>query len=129
MKRMRHGLLPLALLLAGCQVRTAQVARPALLLAPDVDARQELRQAVMELSGFARVDLQDNDLTRSSTLVVERRQQHAGNGELIQGRDLELPQRFQLQIQDGQCWLLHLRSGQRKLLQRARCRLEDNLQQ
>jgi hypothetical protein len=71
------------------------------------------------------VDLQDSDLTRSSELVLERRHQRAGTGELIQGRDLEMPQRFQLLRQDGQCWLLHLPSGQRKLLQRARCRLAD----
>jgi hypothetical protein len=42
---------------------------------------------------------------------------------MLQGRDLEMPQRFQLVLQDGQCWLQHLGSGKRQLLKVARCRL------
>ena len=127
MKAPWHALFATAALLAGCQMSTAQSARPALLVDPDADARQELRQALMDLSGFVRVDLLDTDLTRSSELVLERRHQHTSNGDLIQGRDLEMPQRFQLLRQDGQCWLVQLASGQRKLLLRARCRPVDSL--
>ncbi len=111
------------LVLSACQVTSAQMAKPALLVGPDAAVRQELSQAIVALSGFASVSLSETDLTQSSALVVERKHQRDGKGELLQGRDLEMPQRFQLQLQDGQCWLQHLGSGKRQLLQRARCKL------
>ncbi|RFO97625.1 hypothetical protein DIC66_07115 [Rhodoferax lacus] len=109
-------------LLPGCQVGQAQPAQAAVLIDPDAAVRLELRQAVLTLSGFASVTLADSDLTRSSELVLERRHQYTASGDLLQGRDLEQPQRLHLQIQDGQCWLLHQSSGKRQLLKQAHCR-------
>jgi hypothetical protein len=67
--------------------------------------------------------LSESDLTQSSELVIERKHQRDSNGELLQGRDLEMPQRFQLVLQDGQCWLHHLASSKRQRLKVAQCKL------
>lgn len=122
MTRFWNNHAPLAgLILSACQMTSAQVAKPAVLVNPDDEVQAELNQAVAALSGFSSVLLSDTDLTRSSHLVIERKHQSNGNGELIQGRDLEMPQHFQLVLQDGQCWLVHQGSGKRQLLIKARC--------
>ena len=110
------------LVLSACQMTSAQTAKPAVLMSPGAEVRQELRQSIVALSGFASVSLSESDLTQSSTLVIERKHQRDGNGELIQGRDLETPHRFQLMLQDGQCWLQHLGSGKKQLLKVAQCK-------
>ena len=124
MKSVFTRAVPVSLLvLSACQVTSAQIAKPALLVGPDAAVRQELSQAIVALSGFASVSLSETDLTQSNEVVVERKHQRDGKGELLQGRDLEMPQRFQLLLQDGQCWLQHLGSGKRQLLHGARCKL------
>jgi hypothetical protein len=124
MKSVFKRVLPASVLvLSACQMTSAQTSQAALLVNPGADVRQELSQAILTLSGFATVSLSETDLTRSSELVIERKHQHDGKGEMLQGRDLEMPQRFQLVLQDGQCWLQHLGSGKRQRLKVARCRL------
>jgi hypothetical protein len=110
------------LVLSACQMTSAQSIKPAVLTNPSAEVRQELSQAIVTLSGFSSVSLSETDLTRSSELVIERKHQRDGNGELIQGRDLEIPQRFQLVLQDGQCWLQQLGSGKRQILKMAKCK-------
>jgi hypothetical protein len=111
--------------LSACQMLSAQAVQPAVLSNPGPEVQQELAQVVAELSGFASVSLAATDLTRSSTLVIQRKPQTDGAGELLQGRDLEMPQRFQLVLQGGQCWLQQLQpGGQRRLLTKALCRPE-----
>ena len=105
------ALLLAACLLSACQMTSAHPAQAAVLTDPDEAVRQELRQAIQAISGFARVTPANSDLTRSSELVIERKQHHTVNGDLLQGRDLEQPQRFALQLQDGQCCLLHRASA------------------
>ena len=124
MKSVYQRVLPVTVMvLSACQMTSAQTSQAALLVNPGADVRQELSQAIVALSGFATVSLSETDLTQSSELVIERKHQRDGKGELLQGRDLEMPQRFQLLLQDGQCWLQHLGSGKRQLLKVARCRL------
>ncbi len=110
-------------LLSACQMAPAQTARPALLTNPGPEVHSELVRAVAGISGFASITLAEGDLTRSSLLVIQRKPQYA-HGELLQGRDLEMPQRFQLLLWQGQCWLEQLGSGKRQLLALARCRAE-----
>jgi hypothetical protein len=108
--------------LSACQMTSAQTATPAVLVNPGAQTLYEISQAVVALSGFANVTLSDSDLTQSSELVVERKHQRDGKGELLQGRDLEMPQRFQLLLQDRQCWLQQVGSSKRQLLTVARCK-------
>jgi hypothetical protein len=117
-----HVLPASVLVLSACQMTSAQTAKPAVLMNPGPEVRQELSQAIVTLTGFSSVSLSDSDLTQSSELVIERKLQHDGKGELIQGRNLEMPHRFQLVLQDGHCWLQHLGSGKRQLLKVTQCK-------
>ena len=110
------------LVLSACQMTSAQSIKPAVLTNPGAEVRQELSQAIVTLSGFSSVSLSETDLTRSSDVVIERKRQRDGNGEMLQGRDLEMPQRFQLVLQDGQCWLQQMGSGKKQLLKVAQCK-------
>ncbi|MBC3936022.1 hypothetical protein [Undibacterium rugosum] len=119
---MKFWKLSFLLSLSACQMTGVTGLQPAVLTQSGAASAQELRRVIGELSGFLNVLLADDDLTRSSELVVERRHQFRPNGDLIQGRDLDLPQRFRLLQGSGQCWLLHLNSGQQRLLQGLSCR-------
>ena len=122
MKPLDKSLLCLAALLSACRMAPAQDAQPALLTNPGDGVRLELAAAIMSMSGFGHVTLANDDLTQSSELLIERTQPTDGRGGLLQGRELQEPQRFELQIQAGQCWLLHKPSGKRQRLRQAQCR-------
>jgi hypothetical protein len=98
------------------------MAQPAVLIESNAVVRQELRDAVIALTGFSSVQLSEHDLTQNSELVIERWPHKDGRGELIQGRNLELPQRLKLVLQDGACWLVHPSNGRRLHLAKATCR-------
>jgi len=110
----------LCLALTACKAMPTSV--PAVLISPDAAARQELKQGIQTLSGFASVALLETDLTESSELLIERTRQHDGVGNLIQGRNLEAPQRFELRLQDGQCWIQLMGAGKQQRLKLAQCR-------
>jgi hypothetical protein len=121
----KHALLVACVTLSACQMTVAPVAQAAVLTNPGAEVTQEISQAITAMTGFSSVALAAQDLTQSSELVIERKHQKTANGELIQGRDLELPQRFQLVLQNGQCWLVQQKTAQRTLLKKAQCRVED----
>jgi hypothetical protein len=106
---------------------SAQMATPAVLTNPSAEVRLEISQAIIAMTDFSSVTLADQDLTQSSELVVERKHQKTANGDLIQGRDVELPHRFQLVLQSGQCWLLHQATDQRLRLKKAQCRVDGKV--
>jgi hypothetical protein len=106
---------------------SAQIAKPAVLINPGTEVRLEICHAIAAMTGFSSVALADQDLTQVSELVIERKHQKTANGDLIQGRDLELPQRFQLVLQSGQCWLVHQATDQRLLLKQAQCRVDGKV--
>lgn len=115
----------LALALAACQsaAMTTDVEQPARLLNPsDAQMQQELFAWMSKQTGLRRVQVPQAELASQSEWVVERRHQFDNRGELIQGRDLELPHRFVLVVQKQQCWLVHRNSGARTLLLQAQCR-------
>lgn len=120
----KHAILVTCATLSACQMTAAQGSKAAVLTHPGAEVRLEISQAIIAMTGFSSVTLTEQDLTRSSELVIERKHQKTANGELIQGRDLELPQRFQLVLQGGQCWLMHQATGQQMLLKKAQCRVD-----
>jgi hypothetical protein len=83
-----------------------------------------LGAAISSMSGFSEVTLSASDFMQSSEVIIERKHQTNQHGELIQGRDLEIPHRFRLETNGTQCWLVHLNSGQRRLLNTARCQVK-----
>lgn len=113
------------LMVTACQTASLPADQAAVLSNPGAEVSAELSATIAHLAGFAKVTLAADDLTLHSELVVERLHQRDNKGELIQGRDLEKPQRFQLLTnRAGQCWLLHENSGQRIRLDKAHCRLQ-----
>jgi hypothetical protein len=121
----KHAILFACVTVSACQMTVAPVAHAAVLTNPGAEVTQEISQALTAMTGFSSVALAAQDLTQSSELVIERKHQKTVKGELIQGRDLELPQRFQLVSQNGQCWLVHQTTKLRTLLKKAQCRVED----
>ena len=109
------------LMLSACQFTAASPDKAAVLLASDAVVMRELGAAISSMSGFSEVALSASDFMQSSEVIIERKHQTNQHGELIQGRDLEMPHRFRLETNGTQCWLLHLNSGQRRLLNTARC--------
>jgi hypothetical protein len=59
------------------------------------------------------VTLADDALTRSSTLVIERRWPRDATGQLLDGRERGFPERFHLVRADGRCVLVHDGDGRR----------------
>lgn len=110
------------LVISACQSNTAGFMQAALLLNPGPDVTQEIREAVTDFTSFSSVQLSERDLTHSSVLVVERQRRMDDKGDVLQGRDLEMPFRFQLVTYEGRCWLMQLPSGQRHWLQKAQCK-------
>lgn len=109
------------LMLSACQFTAASPDKAAVLLISDAETTQELRIVIGSMSGFSDVTLSASDFMQSSEVTIERRHQTNQQGELIQGRDLEMPHRFRLETNGTQCWLFHLNSGQRRLLSKTRC--------
>ncbi|WP_423680926.1 hypothetical protein [Undibacterium sp. WLHG33] len=109
------------LMLSACQFTAASPDKAAVLLISDAETTQELRTVIGSMSGFSDVTLSASDFMQSSEVTIERRHQTNQQGELIQGRDLEMPHRFRLETNGTQCWLFHLNSGQRRLLSKTRC--------
>lgn len=112
------------LMLSACQFTAASPDKAAVLLASDAVVRQELGAAISSMSGFSEVTLSASDFMQSSEVIIERKHQTNQHGELIQGRDLEIPHRFRLETNGTQCWLVHLNSGQRRLLNTACCQVK-----
>jgi hypothetical protein len=111
------------LMLSACQFTAASPDKAAVLLASDAVVMQELGAAISNMSGFSEVTLSASDFMQSSEVIIERKHQTNQHGELIQGRDLEIPHRFRLETNGTQCWLVHLNSSKRYLLNKARCRV------
>jgi hypothetical protein len=67
------------------------------------------------------VTLADDALTCTSALIVERARLRDDRGLLVNGRDLERPERFTLLAERGACVLVHERTGQRFVLRETEC--------
>ncbi|MFZ6675961.1 hypothetical protein [Undibacterium sp. Xuan67W] len=100
----------------------AKAEKDALLTNPGIEAKQELTTLIASLTGYSSVMLSDKDLTETSYLTIERNHQSDNKGNLLQGRDIEMPHRFQLILQDQACWLVYQNTGQRSLLSKAQCK-------
>ena len=112
------------LLLSACQLQATAIEQPALLLNPGNVALKELSATAATLTGFSPVLFSEQDFTVDSEVLVERRHQFNRQGDLIQGRDLEIPHRLRLLKRGDQCWLLDVKTGQQGLLNEVRCRVK-----
>jgi len=111
--------------LTACQSSSAiPEDRPALLSNTGQRVLQELQEVAARISGFSEVLLSATDWTQDSDVVLERRHQRNLQGDLIQGRDLEMPHRLRLIKQGEQCFLIDLSTGRKEALHQVQCQIK-----
>ncbi|MFZ6754655.1 hypothetical protein ACO0KY_14885 [Undibacterium sp. Dicai25W] len=98
--------------------------RPALLCNASQLALQELQEVTARISGFSDVLLSEKDWMQDSDVVLERRHQRNPQGDLIQGRDIEMPHRVRLLKRANQCLLIDLNTGRSESLHQVQCHVK-----
>lgn len=109
--------------LSACQTTNMEPV-PARIVDPDADSRAALTSAVSDALDGMDVILAPDALTDSSRLVLERSRPMDRNALQRDGRMLERPEHFQLQLLAGACILVHEGSGQQQMLADTRCEPE-----
>lgn len=110
-----------ALFLCGCQSVTAQVEVDAVLSTTNSQVHQELVAAVTQLSGASKVLIGADELTKSSFLTLDRAKLKDASGLVMQGMEIEAPNVFKLVKNNGDCFLIHVKTGKRAQLKLAQC--------
>lgn len=125
MNILKHvSLMSLWLCLTGCQTVNTDDDRPARIVNADNDSRAALRTVVKEALGVE-VMLNDDALTGSSLLTIERWPTGTLDNPVPQGRILEKPIRFRLMTNGGDCVLVDQRDGSRRVLPNTTCKAEQ----
>ena len=108
----------------GCgatSVPMSDAALPALRIDNSVQGTQEIKQAVEQLLALKQVTLSETAFSDNSSITIER-QAHKVNGQLIMGRNYEMPQQVNLLIDAGRCYLSHEKTQQSQQLFNIQCR-------
>ncbi|WP_404341409.1 hypothetical protein [Pseudoalteromonas mariniglutinosa] len=112
-----------ATLLSGCLVQshepTPKLERALLTTANS----QVIAEAIASLLHSNSVQLADDVFTQSSTVTLDRLNHKDPLGNPIMGKQLNMPDRFELLINDQQCYVRHLDSKATQLLKGISCRL------
>ena len=109
--------------LAACQISAPVAAEPAVIVHPNAASRSELLRVVRGAL-HAPVLIAENALTTSSILSIEGARPRDSAGLLIDGRDLRVPERFDLIKQGAECILLQARTTNRWILTQTQCAAE-----
>jgi hypothetical protein len=118
-------LLITTLLAGGCQLTQAEEAVPAVIINPGPEVKAELQQMIQQAIGGLPVKLADDVLTEQNILYIEQNMGTDAQGNPIMGRHNNKPQVFRLQVEGGQCQLVHGGSAKVFILQQASCRALD----
>lgn len=110
-----------ALLLVACNGPAATEPVPARLQPASESAQEELRERVRAATGQYQVSFGFQSLEESGVLLLERTPGHDPAGRRLPGRDLSEPERFELWLEQGQCVLRQLRTGEQWPLDHASC--------
>jgi len=86
---------------------------PAIIVNVTPESRASLSKAVSEALNGAPVKLAADALTKTDVLIIEREQARDPNGQMLNGREREMPEHFQLVKSADQCVLVHRLSDQR----------------
>lgn len=117
----RRGFAAGALFLAGCSAPPPQPDVAALRTSDTEASRIELEQVVSSALDGVDVTLADDVLMQASYLTLERRRQERLGSPPEPGRDYGRPQRFQLVLDGGRCFLVHDATGLRWMLRETTC--------
>lgn len=123
----RRGLAAcLALAAAACNSAPPRAGEtPARLVNPTAETRAELERAVSEMLGGAPVTLAADALTQTSVLVLEGSRVRGPGSAPLGGREMRMPERFQLFTDGRRCVLVHGDERGRYELRRAQCIPEE----
>lgn len=120
---MKHWL-ALALLvvhMGACQSQGPARTQAALLRAVDAPLHAEIHTVMREWLG-AHVGVVDvRELMRVPYLALERPPFRDANGVRLARSEVEMPQVLRLELQNGQCQIVHAQTGQRRTLLHAQC--------
>lgn len=110
-----------AALTSACANSVAQAERPAAIVNPTAESRAELLSTVQKALNNRPLTLADDALTQDSVLVIEPARPRDAESQLLNGRELGMPERFQLVKQDSKCILIQERTQQRWVLNKTGC--------
>ena len=97
---------------------------PAVIVRATDRSRAALAEAVSIALDGVKVTLADFALTQSSDLLIERMVRRDAEGNPVQGRVTEEPERFRLVRNRADCVLIHERTGRRYRLVDTECAAE-----
>lgn len=109
------------MLLAACATPAAQPERPAVIVNP-TESRTELLDVLRQALNGRPLTIADDALTQDSLLIIERARPSGPGGRLLDGRELEMPERFRLVTNTSTCTLIHERTRRSWMLRTARCK-------
>ena len=109
--------------LPACSAGPATRGVPAIVIHPTAASRAELQFAVSRALGGMPVRLADDALTRDSTLIIAHAQVRDFRGLPLNGRELGRPQHFRLLMRGSHCVLLHVESGESRVLTHTSCQV------
>jgi hypothetical protein len=99
----------------------AQADRPAIIVNPTAASRGELLKIVRQALNNVAVTLADDALTQDNVLLIERTPRRDAGGQLLNGRVLELPERFTLGLRNSQCVLTQASTQRQWILWNTHC--------
>jgi hypothetical protein len=106
----------------ACQNLSAQGDGPAVIANPGEASRSEIQSVLSEALGERSIRIADDALTQSSILTLEGAVRGDPAREAPRGRDLGGPERFDLVLDNGRCFLVYRGSGRRWRLHETECR-------
>ena len=113
-------------LLAACRSPIAEKDISALIVEPTANSSAELLGVVSAALDHAQITLADDALVYASQLIITRKQhKNIQNGVL--GRSYELPEHFDLVLNQGRCMLIRQKTGKRWQLKQTRCVVNEAL--
>ncbi len=95
---------------------------PALIINPDQESRNELKNVVSSALHGANITLAEDALTRDSRLFIELIQRNTMESSPVLGRNPDKPEVFQLVISGSKCVLVNQRDDQRWVLTKTSCK-------
>ena len=112
--------------LSGCSAfaESETKAVPALLISADANNTSQLEQAIASLLNTDNVKISPSAFVQSSLLAIERAPHKDATGQLIMGRNYEMPQMVQLYIQGDKCSIKLANAEQSRQLPKLKCKAE-----
>ena len=109
------------LILTGCATIDFTDAPDALLSNSSGEVTAEITQTISAALNGAPVNIAPDALTKTSRLIIERREALGPDGIPIMGRRFEKPDHFVLKSSGSRCALWHEQSGDYHVLELAEC--------